>query len=332
MENIKKRVFFLWLALIIFILTFIALASPTSWADYPNKPITMICPYAGGTADASLRALCSYAEKILGQPIVVINKPGASASLAAGLIASAKPDGYTIGMITFGPLTMAPHMWDVAYDPFNSFEFLFAFGKYMYGPCVRTDSPFKTLKDLIQYAKANPGKLKYSTVGLATPTHFGMQLLAKAEGIKWDVIVFKEVQAAVSACLGGHLEIVSQTPAAVVPHIKSGELRLLASMSDTRWKWVPEVPTVRELGYDFDVVSWLALGTPKGVPKNILEKLRISFKKALDDPEFLKLMDRIYVPVVYRSAEEFKKLVERDYKVNERIIYELGLHKSQQKK
>ncbi len=317
----------------VFVLTAVLFCGFLSGArgEYPERPITMICPYAGGTADASLRALANHAEKTLGQPIVVNNKPGASGGLAAGLIAAARPDGYTIGMITFGPLTMGPHMWDITYDPFKSFEYILAFGKYMYGPCVRSDSPFKTLKDLVNHAKANPGKMKYSTVGLATPTHFGMMQLAKIEGIKWDVVVFKEVQGAVTACLGGHVDIVSQTPSAVVPSIKAGQLRLLASMSDTRWKWVPEVPTVRELGYNFDVVSWLALAAPKGVSKNIMEKLNHAFNKALEDPEFLKIMDRIYVPVVYRTADEFKKLVAEGYKENEKLIRELGLHKSQKK-
>jgi len=300
-------------------------------AEYPERPITMICPYAGGTADSSLRAMTNHAQMTLGQPIVVVNKPGASGSLAAGMLAAARPDGYNLGMVTFGPLTMAPHMYNISYDPLNSFDFILGFGKYMYGPCVRSDSPIKTLKDLVKHAKANPGKIKYSTVGLATPTHFGMVQLAKREDLKWDVVVFKEVPAAVSACLGGHVEVVSQTPAAVVPAIKSGQLRLLASLSDTRWKWVPDVPTVRELGYDFDVVSWLALAAPKGTPKAIMDKLVPAFKKALDDPEVIKMMDRIYVPIVYRSAEEFKRLVEVEYKDMEKMIRDLGLHKSQQK-
>jgi len=303
-----------------------------AWSAYPERPITMYCPYSGGTADASLRALSNYVEKNLGQPVVVLNRPGASGSKAAGLLASSKPDGYTLGMVTFGPLTMAPHMYTISYDPFKAFDHIMAFGKYMYGPCVRTDSPFKTLKDLVQYAKANPGKVKYSTVGLATPTHFGMQRLAQVAGLKWEVVVFKQVQEAVTACLGGHLQVVSQTPAAVVPLIKSGQLRLLASMSDTRWKWVPDAPTVRELGYDYDVVSWLGISAPKGTPKEILDKLKSVFKAALDDPEFLKLMDRIYVPVVYRTAEEYNKLAEVGYKENEEMIKSLGLHKTQKKK
>jgi tripartite-type tricarboxylate transporter receptor subunit TctC len=300
-------------------------------AEYPERPINLYCPYSGGTADASLRAIADHVEKTLGQPMIVVNKPGASGSLAAGLLASARPDGYTLGMVTFAALTMSPHMYTIPYDPLTSFDYILAFGEYLYGICARSDSPFKSLKDLITYAKANPGKVKYSTVALATPTHFSMTQLGKMEGIKWDVVVFKETPAAVSACLGGHVDLVIQNPTPLVPLIKAGQLRLLCSLSDIRWPWVPEVPTVRELGYNFEVVSWMAMAAPKGTPKPIMGKLVSAFKKALDDPEFLKIMDRIYVPVVYRSGQEFRKLVEEGYKENDLWIKELGLHKSQKK-
>ncbi len=301
-------------------------------ADYPDRPLTLIANYsAGGGADLSARALAKKAEKILGQPIAVVNKAGASGSIGVGALAAAKPDGYTIGVTSYGPLTMVPHMSSVPYNPLKDFEYIMGYGRYMYGPCVRSDSPFKTLKDLVQYAKANPGKIKFSHVGLSTPNHFGMVYLAKAEGIQWEPVVFKETPACVTACLGGHVDIVSQNPADVVPYIKDGRLRLLASFSDIRWEWVPDVPTVRELGYNFDVGSWLALGTPKGVPQPIVNKLREAFKKAIDDPEFLEIMKKIYIPVAYRTPEEYQKLVEAGYKENEAMIMELGLHKLQKK-
>ncbi len=322
-----KRMIFVSLWISALLLTFPGLAL----AEYPERPITMICPYTGGSADASLRVMTQFVEKVLGQPIIIVNKPGASGSLAAGLLAAARPDGYTLGLVTFAPLTMSPHMYSIPYDPFTSFDYILAFGEYLYGICIRSDSPIKTLKELVSHARANPGKVKYSTVALATPTHFSMMQLAKSEGVKWDVVVFKEVPAAVSACLGGHVDAVIQNPGPLVPLIKTGQLRLLCSFSDIRWPWVPEVPTVRELGYNFDAVSGLALAAPKGTPKPIMDKLIPTFKKALDDPEFLKIMDRIYVPVVYRSAQEFKNLVEEGYKENEKLIRELGLHKSQQK-
>jgi len=300
-----------------------------SWGAYPDRPITLICPYAGG--EYGIRPFAEYVEKALGQPVIMVTKAGASATLASGILAASKPDGYTIGQITFGPLTMGPHLYNINYDPFNSFEFIIGYGKWEYGPTVKSDSPFKTLKDLVTYAKANPGKVKYSTVGLATPTHFGMVHLAKAEGIKWEVVVFKDVQGAVTAGLGGHVQVISQTASTMIPYIKAGQARLLASFSDTRWKWVPEAPTARELGYNFDVVSWLSFGAPKGVPKDIMERLRHVFKRAMEDPELMATMDKVYMPMAYRTPEEFKKLVEVGYKENEAMIRELGLHKSQKK-
>jgi tripartite-type tricarboxylate transporter receptor subunit TctC len=304
-----------------------------AWAEYPERPVTLIANYsAGGGADLSSRALAKKAEKFLGQPIAVVNKVGAAGAVGVASLAASKPDGYTIGVTTYGPLTMSPHMNDLAYNPLKDFEYIMGYGRYMYGPCVKADSQFKTLKDLVQYAKANPGKVKFSHIGLASPNHFGMVYLGKAEGIKWEPVVFKETMAAVAACVGGHVDIVSQNPGDVVPYIKAGRLRLLASYSDIRWEWVPDVPTVKELGYKFDVNSWLALGTPKGVPKPVLDKLRDAFKKAIDDPEFLEVMKKIYIPVAYRTPEEYQKVVETGYKENEAMITELGLHKSQQKK
>ena len=151
----------------------LAAGAGISWAAFPDRPITMIVNYTpGGGSDMSARALSKYAENELGQPIAVVNKAGAAGTLGVGAIAASKPDGYTIGVTTYGPLTMAPHMYDLPYDPLKDFEYIMGYGKYMYGPCVRGDSPLKTLKDLVEYAKANPGKIKYSHPGLATPNNF----------------------------------------------------------------------------------------------------------------------------------------------------------------
>jgi tripartite-type tricarboxylate transporter receptor subunit TctC len=301
-------------------------------AEYPERPITMVVNYsAGGGVDISARFPAQKAEKILGQPIVVVNKAGAGGVIGTGALAAAKPDGYTIGTLTFGPLTMAPHMENLSYNPLKDFDYILGYSKHIYGACVRMDSPFKTLKDLVQYAKANPARIKYSCHGLSIPPHFGMVYLAKAEGIKWDPVVYKNTPEVVAACVGGHVDVVSGNPPDLVPFIKAGRLRLLASFSDIRWKWVPDVPTAIELGYSFALESATAFGAPKGVPKAILDKLRDVFKKTVEDPEFLKIMDNIYVNVAYRNHEEFQKLVELNYKENEAMILELGLHKSQKK-
>ncbi len=324
----KYWLFFIWAIILVLEGALTGLAR----AEYPDRPITMLVNYGpGGGVDLSARALAKKAEKILGQPIVAMNKAGAGGNIGAAALAAAKPDGYTIGTLTFGPLTMAPHLFDLSYDPLKDFEYILPYSKHIYGPCVRADSPFKTLKDLVQFAKANPGKIKYSVMGLSIPNHFGMVYLAKAEGITWEPVVYKNTPEGVAACLGGHVDITSQNPPDVVSYIKAGRLRLLASFSDIRWKWVPEVPTALELGYKFAVESATVIAVPRGVPKQILSKLREAFKKTMEDPEFLEIMERIYVNVAYRTPEEFQKLVEVDYKNNEAIVLELGLHKSQKK-
>ncbi len=238
------RCFALCLAAVLALGTF----SPAG-AAYPDRPITLIANYsAGGGADLSARALAKKAEKFLGQPIAVVNKAGAAGTIGVGALAASRPDGYTIGVTTSGTLTMGPHIYDLPYDPFKSFDFIMGYGRYMYGPCVRSDSPFKTLKDLVAYAKANPGKIKFSHIGLASPNHFSMMLLAKAENIQWEPVIFKETTAAVTACLGGHVDVVSQNPGDVVPYIKAGRLRLLVWNSGSSLPESFDVPTAAHMG------------------------------------------------------------------------------------
>ena len=325
-----KRGLFVHILAILSILGF----SLPAGAEFPERPITLIVIFsAGGGADLSARALSKKAEKVLGQPIMVVNKTGAGGTIGVAAIAAARPDGYTIGTMSLGAATMAPHMFDVSYDPLRGFDYIMGYGEYLFGLVVRGDSPFKTLKDLVQFAKANPGKIKYSTTGVATTNNFAMVKLGRAEGIQWDLVTFKGAPESVAACLGGHVDIVSQNPGDVEPYIKAGRLRLLASFSAQRWEWVPDVPTVRELGYNFDITNRLGLCAPKGVPKPVMDKLRDAFKKALDDPEFQEIMKKIYLPVAdHRTPEQYQELVEADYKENEAMIRGVGMHKSQQKK
>lgn len=306
-------------------------ASPAR-AEYPERPVNLIINYsAGGGIDLTIRALAKRAEKLLGQPIVPLNKPGSGGIIGLGALATSKPDGYTIGALTFSSLAIAPHVYNVTYNALKDFDYIMAHGRLIYGPSVRADSPFKTLKDLVQYAKANPGKIKYGVQGLSVPNNLGMVYLGRAEGIKWDPVVFKTVPEEVAACLGGHVDITVSDPPNVLQHIKAGKLRLLTSVSGIRWKWVPEVPTAKELGYNFAVESWTGLGAPKGVPKPILEKLRDVFRKSFDDPEVFEIMEKICTIPAYRPADDYQKAVESGYKEYEAVLRELGLHKSQKK-
>ena len=173
---------------------------------YPTKPINFLIGYpAGGTTDVCARPLVAAASKILGQPIVVVNKPGGASAVAVATLKTEKPDGYTIGILPSGAV-LSQHMRKVPYDSAKDFTPIMQYAIYLYGLVVRSDSPWKTFKEFIDYAKANPGKIRYSTAGPGTPQHLVMERLALKEKIKWTHIPFEGGAPAISALLGGHVE------------------------------------------------------------------------------------------------------------------------------
>jgi len=259
-----------------------------------------------------------------------MNRPGAGGTIGVSAIASAKPDGYTVGIVTTSTLATAPHVISVPYDPMNDFQLIAGLSEYLYGTSVPTGSPFKTLGDLIDYARENPGKINYGVTGLSASNNLAMVKLMRAADVKMTPIVFKNTVEEVTAALGGHIDVTNQDPPAVVGHIQSGKLRLLASFSQDRWEWAPEVPTVREMGYDFSESSSLGLAAPKGVPEEIMTKLRDAFKKAAETDEFQEAVRKIYLVPRYRDPAEWKAELEKALHQNEKMIRELGLHRSQQ--
>jgi|MudIll2142460700_1097286.scaffolds.fasta_scaffold08093_4 tripartite-type tricarboxylate transporter receptor subunit TctC len=300
-------------------------------ADYPDRPLTLIVVFGpGGATDLASRALGKALEKRLGQPILVVNKPGGGSAVGAAAIASAKPDGYTFGTTLWTTVALLPHTVDVPYS-IDSFDYIMINGGYRFGIAVKSDSKFKTLKELTDYAKQNPGKIKYSTTGATVPGNVGMILLGKAAGVQWENVVFKSGAEAATAVLGGHVDATSANPIDVIPFIEAGRMRLLTSLSDKRWKWVPDVPSIRELGYDFHVNAYMGYGAPKGVPKAALEKLREAFKEASRDPEFLANLEKFYTIPESITGDEYRRLLIEESKMNEKFLLEFGLHKSQKK-
>lgn len=300
---------------------------------YPERPINLIVNYSpGGGTDLVARAIAKQVEPFLGQSVVVMNRPGAGGTIGVSAVASAKPDGYTIGIVTSSTLAIAPHVLSVPYDPMNDFQLIAGIGEYLYGTSVPVDSPFKTLDDLIQYARENPGKINYGVTGLSVNNNLAMVKLMQAANVKMTPVVFKNTIDEVTAVLGGHIDVTNQDPPAVVGHIHSGKLRLLASFSKDRWTWVPDVPTVREQGYDFSVGASLGVAAPTGVPEEIMLKLRDAFKKAAETPEFRKAVDSIYLIPRYRDHGDWKAELETAFHENEKMVRDLGLHKSQQNK
>lgn len=290
---------------------------------YPTKPITYIVTYApGGGADITGRALCKIAEGILGQPIVVENKPGGMGAIGTNLMAKAKPDGYTIGGVSFSALALLPLVREVPYKTKEDFSFICMYADYADAFVVRADAPWKTLKDFIEDARKNPGKLTYTTTGAKGLHHLIIQKVAQVEGVKLRYVPLASDAEMITAVLGGHVD--AGFIGAVAPHIKSGALRGLAVDNLKRWDILPNIPTFTELGYQARP-PWIGVIGPKGIPEEILQKLEKAFEKATQDVSFHNVLERIYMLPVYRSGGEFKEIVFKDYDTQRDLLKELPL-------
>ena len=293
---------------------------------YPTKPINFIIGYpAGGTTDVCARPLVAAASKILGQPVIVVNKPGGASVVAVATLKNEKPDGYTIGILPSGAV-LSQHMRKVPYDSAKDFTPIVQYAVYLYGLVVKPDSPWKTFQEFIDYAKANPGKIRYSTAGPGTPQHLVMERLAMKEKIKWTHIPFEGGGPAIANLLGGHVEASSQTTE-WKKNVEAGTLRLLAVYGEKRMIDFPNVPTLLELGYNIIAPSLICVVGPKGLSPQIVEILHGAFKKAMEDPDFIKMGRQLDQPVIYRGPQELgKHLVEMNEEVGS-LIGSLGLRK-----
>jgi tripartite-type tricarboxylate transporter receptor subunit TctC len=291
---------------------------------YPAKPINFLIGFpAGGTTDVCARPLVNAASKILGQPIVVVNKPGGASAVAVATLKNEKPDGYTIGILGSGAV-LSQHMRKVPYDTAKDFTPIMQYAVYLYGLVVQSESPWKTLGEFIEYARNNPGKVRYSTAGPGSPQHLVMERLALKEKVKWTHIPFQGGGPAVTALLGGHVEAASQTTEWKA-HVESGKLRLLAVYGEKRMIDFPNVPTLLELGYGISAASLISIAGPKGISPQIVEILHGAFKKAMEDPDFIKAGRQLDQPIIYRSPEDLGKHL---VKMNEEVgglVRSLGL-------
>lgn len=297
--------------------------------DYPNKPIQFIVGWApGASEDMRVRALAPTMSQVLGQPIVVVNKPGASSSIGLTLIAKSKPDGYTIGNSSVSGLLFKPHTQKMEYDPMNDFTYIANTGVQPYAVVVRSDTPWKNFNEFIDHVKKNPGTVQYGVAGLGGMVHVYMEILAKEWGLKWDVVPFKGDQPNIIALLGGEISVAAMS-SAFVPHAKAGKFRPLALITAQRMPLYPDVPTLNELGFKRDLRANEASGIcgPKGLSSEVVEKLENAIKRAVDGAEFRKVMDQLDNEPKFRNSKEATALVHELYPKIGNMIKEVGLKK-----
>jgi tripartite-type tricarboxylate transporter receptor subunit TctC len=286
--------------------------------SYPSKSITMIVPFPpGGVADITGRPLAAMMEKSLKQPVVIVNRTGAGGALGMSQVAKSAPDGYTILMglssISIFPVSDRINGKQPAYE-MKDFAPIALISSDPTVLVVRAESPYKTLKDFIDAAKANPGKINYSSSGVYGTLHVAMEIFANAAGIKLFHVPYGGGGPAVNALLGGQVEALASGPAAAIGQIKGGKMRALAAWSDKRLALMPDLPTFKELGYDAEFYIWAGVFAPAATPQPILARLREAVRAAVNDPDFKAAMDKVGTPISYLDAPEFQKFWDHDAK------------------
>jgi len=318
--------------LIFFAVASVLLCTQTGLAQedvskYPSKPITYICPSPPGLAtDTSTRLMSKELEKIFGQPVVVVNKPGAALTIGTAAVATAKPDGYTIGFTGGPPLYFTPLLEKVPYDPLKDLRMVAQYGGCTNGAVfVRGDSPFMSFKDLIDYARQNPKKVTYGTTGANSITHITMETIARQENVQMTHIPFKGTPESQSALLGGHV-----TAAAgdfVVDMADTGKIRLLMMLREDKSEYHPDIPMIKDLGYNIPYAVLGIVMTQKAVPDAIVKKLEDAVAKAMKQPAFMKGMRDLRLQLTYRSGREMDVYIAKNYEYYTKTFKEMGLTK-----
>ena len=289
-----------------------AAVMPAAAQDYPNKPIRLIVPYsAGGVTDQMGRSFAEFASKRLGQPMVVENKTGANGTLGAVQMLSADPAGYYLTMVPIGVFRM-PHITGAQYDPLKDLSYIATLAGFNYYIAVNASSPWKNIGELIDYAKKKQGPVSYGTPGAYSSQHIGMAQLGEKAGADWVHVPFKGDADAISALLGNHIQAIVSS-SSVLPYVSTGRMRVLASLGDRRSADLPDVPTLKELGYPVVHTSPFGFAGPKGMDPAVVKKLGTVFREVYDDPQFQATLKKLGMSPVYMDQATYTKYARDTY-------------------
>ena len=296
--------------------------------DFPNRPVSLVLPVApGGTIDINARPLAQALTRILGQTVVVINRAGAAGAIGTAFVANSKPDGYTLLMpsptITAIPVAdeLAGRKPSYNMDQFTSIARLSADPNLL---GTRIDAPWKHARELVADARQNPGRITFGTSGNYGSSHFMTEIFANAAGIKLHHVAYNGGGPALLAMLSGEVAWAPVTLAQAMPHVQSGKLRVLASGGAKRLAALPDVPTFRELGYDFEFYLWVGMLAPAGTPPAVLTVLRDAVRQAAQSPELVQSLAKLRVDVAYLDAPEFEKFWREDASRVADVVKRLG--------
>ena len=301
------------------------LAGVAQAQQFPTRPVTLIVPWpAGGSTDIGMRALAAATEKHLGQSIVIENKPGAAGTIGpANMAASARPDGYTVAQLPITVFRM-PFIQKTSFDPTKDFTYIIHVTGYTFGVVVKADAPWKTFNELIEYARANPGKLNYGTPGAGTSLHITMEQIAKMKGVKWTQVPFKGVADSMNALLGGHIHVTSDSTG-WAGAVNAGAARLLVTWGAERTKNWPDVPILKEVGIDLISNSPFGIGGPKGMDPAVVKILHDAFKKGMEEQSYKDAMVKLDQEAYYLDTAAYRDFATKQIGEQKQLVEELGL-------
>jgi|LauGreDrversion4_2_1035121.scaffolds.fasta_scaffold74589_2 tripartite-type tricarboxylate transporter receptor subunit TctC len=298
-----------------------------SVAEWPSKPIRLIAPFAhGGPTDQASRTLAPKLAEALGKPVFVENIPGAGSTLGTGRIAQAEPDGHTFGLGHVGALSIAPAMYDkLGYDPLTSYTTISLVCDFVNILVVRADSPVRSVADLIAQARSRPGALTYGSAGIGSSNHLSGELLASMAGVKMTHVPYKGSAPAMVDLIGGRLDFMFDILLNSMPNVQSGRLRILGVTSLTEIPSVPGIPPVAQAVPSFEVLGWVGLLGPAGLPKPITDRLNAEIARIMQMPEIVKAFAGMGYIARTSTPEAFHALIEKDLRMWDPIIRGAGI-------
>ena len=296
--------------------------------DYPTHPVTMVVPFPpGGVADITARPVAEAMGRFLQQPVIVENKAGAGGGVGMQYVARARADGYTV-LLALSSISIIPEADKIlGRDPMFALNQLVPIARFTADPtvlAVRADSPWKSVKDLVDAAKAAPGSIPYGSSGNYGTMHVPMEMFSGSANVKMLHVPFTGAGPAVVALLGGQVQALSTGPSSVMGHIKAGKVRVLATWGESRHPALPDVPTLKELGYDAQFSQWTGLFVPAGTPDAAVAKLREAAKFAVDDANFKAALAKVETPVQYLDQPQFRAFWDADASKLANVVQRIG--------
>jgi tripartite-type tricarboxylate transporter receptor subunit TctC len=296
--------------------------------EYPDRPVTMVVPFPpGGVADITARPVAAAMSTFLKQPVVVENKAGAGGGVGMQHVARAKPDGYTV-LLALSSISIIPEADKVlGRDPMYQLTQLVPIARFTADPtvlAVKADAPWKSAGEFIEAAKKAPGTIPYGSSGNYGTMHVPMEMLNASAGTKMLHVPFTGAGPAVVALLGGQVQALSTGPSSIMGHYKGGKVRVLATWGESRHPALPDVPTLRELGYDAQFSQWTGLFVPAGTPEPVIAKLREAARAAIEDPAFKAALARVETPVQFLDQPQFKAFWDTDARKLADVVKKIG--------